>query len=49
MGEGSGAVEDILESLLDLSGRQDEIFVNNIVTAFGDRGWGPFLFAPAIV
>lgn len=49
MGEKSRAVEDILDRLHETAEQDDEIAVDETMAALGDRGWGPFLFVPAII
>lgn len=42
-------VEKILESLLRTSRDEGEVSVGHMIEAMGDRGWGPLLFAPAMI
>lgn len=42
-------VEDILDSLHQAAETEGRITVQDTVEALGDRGWGPFLFVPAII
>lgn len=49
MGERSHAVEDVLDRLDETAGERDRVSIDDAVEALGDRGWGPFLFVPAIL
>src|SRR5690606_13121348 len=49
MGNGSQAVEEILERLHEAAEKEGTVSVNDVVAALGDRGWGPFLFVPAVI
>jgi hypothetical protein len=43
------AVEELLDDLSATARQEDRVEVNDVISTFGDRGWGPFLFVPAIV
>lgn len=49
MSEKSRAVEDILDRLHATAEEEGTISIDDMVRALGDRGWGPFLFVPAII
>jgi hypothetical protein len=49
MGERSRAVEDILDRLHETAEKEGKVSIDDTVSALGDRGWGPFLFVPAII
>lgn len=49
MSENTHAVEEILDRLLREAERGGTVSVGDTVAAVGDRGWGPFLFVPAIL
>jgi hypothetical protein len=49
MGEKSQAIEDILDALHETAEKGRTVSVDDTVAAIGNRGWGPFLFVPAIV
>jgi hypothetical protein len=49
MAEKSRAVEDILDRLHEAAEKEGKVSVDDIVAVLGDRGWGPFLFVPAII
>jgi hypothetical protein len=42
-------VEDILDRLRDLAGRQDRVTIGDVVDAMGQRSFGPFLLIPALI
>ncbi|WP_432254540.1 exopolysaccharide biosynthesis protein [Limimaricola sp. AA108-03] len=49
MGDRSRAVEDVLDRL-EQEGRDDDCAtVGDVTSALGDRGFGPFLFVPALI
>lgn len=49
MAEANHAVEDILDRLHEIAEDKNAVSVGDTVAALGDRGWGPFLFVPALV
>lgn len=42
-------VKDILDDLDELAEQNDEVSIADVVEAFGDRSYGPFLLVPALV
>ncbi|KHL24881.1 membrane protein [Croceibacterium mercuriale] len=48
-GGGVHNVEDILDRLRDLAGRQDRVTIGDVVDAMGQRSFGPFLLIPALI
>ncbi|WP_341212303.1 exopolysaccharide biosynthesis protein [uncultured Limimaricola sp.] len=49
MGRESHAVEDILDRLEQEGRDDDRATVGDVTDALGDRGFGPFLFVPALI
>ena len=49
MSDDSRAVEDILDRLHEIAEKEGTVSIDEMVSALGDRGWGPFLFVPAII
>lgn len=49
MGRSSRAVEDILDRLEQEGRDDDRATVGDVTGALGDRGFGPFLFVPALI
>ncbi|MGR3498267.1 MAG: exopolysaccharide biosynthesis protein [Limimaricola soesokkakensis] len=49
MGERSRAVEDVLDRLEQEGRDDDRATVGDVTSALGDRGFGPFLFVPALI
>ncbi|MCP1170238.1 exopolysaccharide biosynthesis protein [Limimaricola litoreus] len=49
MGSSSRAVEDILDRLEQEGRDDDRATVGDVTGALGDRGFGPFLFVPALI
>lgn len=49
MSHTSRAVEDILDVLQETAEENDNVSVEDMVSAIGNRGWGPLLFVPALV
>lgn len=49
MGAQSHAVEDILDRLEQEGRDDDRATVGDVTGALGDRGFGPFLFVPALI
>ena len=45
----SQKVERILDQLHRAAKEQDEVSVGDVVEVLGDRGWGPFVFVPAVI
>ena len=43
------SVKDILDDLDELAEDKDEVCIADVVEAFGDRSYGPFLLVPALV
>lgn len=43
------AVEDMLERLKKCADQNDDVSVGNAVEAIGNRGFGPFIFVPALL
>ncbi len=42
-------VEHILNELCETGKQNETVTIGQVVTAIGDRGWGPFLFVPALI
>ncbi|WP_282025265.1 exopolysaccharide biosynthesis protein [Limimaricola cinnabarinus] len=49
MGSSSRAVEEILDRLEQEGRNDDRATVGDVTGALGDRGFGPFLFVPALI
>jgi hypothetical protein len=49
MGQNQHAVEDILDQLKQEGRDDDRATVGDVTGALGDRGFGPFLFVPALI
>jgi len=49
MASNSRPVEHILDDLRDAGEDNDDVSIGMVVSAIGDRGWGPFLFVPALI
>ena len=49
MSENSHAVEDVLDELRQTADDEGEVSVGDAVAAFDERGYGPFLFVPALI
>lgn len=49
MASGDKAVEDILDHLEETADAQNRVSVGDAVEALGGRGYGPFLFVPALI
>ncbi len=43
------SVNDILDQLDELADAQDEVCVGDVIDAFGNRSYGPFLLVPALI
>lgn len=49
MSKSSRAVEEILDQMQAMAVTEGQVSVADMTSALGDRGWGPFLFIPAII
>lgn len=45
----SRKVEDVLDRLGSLGDEKDKVSVSDVVEALGNRGYGPFIFVPALI
>ena len=49
MAQSSHAIADVLDQMCDEADRQGRVTVGDMARRLGDRGWGPFLFIPALI
>ncbi|SER64870.1 Uncharacterized conserved protein [Tranquillimonas rosea] len=45
----NGTIQDILGAMRSLAGRQDKVSVGDVVETVGEKGYGPFIFIPALI
>jgi hypothetical protein len=43
------AVEEVLDRLGETAEEEGRVSIDDVVSTLGDRGWGPFLFVPALI
>lgn len=49
MADGPSSIGDILSTLDDLADQHDRVSLGDVIEAFGNRSFGPFLLLPALV